>query len=67
MDKQSSERWIRVRHFGEQFNVSLHRHADPQPVYRQAYALGAGAYVKKPYTLETLGLAVKAELEKTDF
>lgn len=29
----------------------------------QAQALGAGAYVKKPYTLEKLGQAVKKELE----
>jgi DNA-binding NtrC family response regulator len=29
---------------------------------RQAHALGAGAYVKKPYTIEKLGLAVKNEL-----
>jgi CheY-like chemotaxis protein len=28
----------------------------------QAHALGAGGYVKKPYVLETLGLAVKKEL-----
>lgn len=27
-------------------------------------ALGAGAYVKKPYTIEELGLAIKAELSK---
>ncbi len=26
--------------------------------------LGAGQYVKKPYTMEKIGLAVKAELEK---
>ena len=31
---------------------------------RDAQKLGAGAYVKKPYTLEKIGLAVKAELEK---
>ncbi|MDP3286108.1 MAG: transporter substrate-binding domain-containing protein [Desulfobacterales bacterium] len=28
-------------------------------------ALGAGAYVKKPYVIEKLGLAVKKELDKT--
>ncbi len=27
--------------------------------------LGAGAYVKKPYTLEQIGLAVRSELDKT--
>jgi signal transduction histidine kinase len=31
---------------------------------REAQNLGAGAYVKKPYTLEKLGLAVRAELDK---
>ncbi len=31
---------------------------------KEARALGAGAYLKKPYMLETLGLAVKAELAR---
>jgi len=31
---------------------------------RRAHALGAGPYVKKPYVLETLGLAVKDELAR---
>ena len=30
----------------------------------QAQALGAGPYVKKPYTIEKIGLAVKSELDK---
>jgi len=29
---------------------------------RRAQGLGAGAYVKKPYTIEELGMAVKNEL-----
>ena len=29
-----------------------------------AQTLGAGRYVKKPYTMEKIGLAVKEELEK---
>jgi len=29
-----------------------------------AQALGAGKYIKKPYILEKIGLAVKEELEK---
>lgn len=33
----------------------------------KAQALGAGAYVKKPYVLETLGLAVRKELERGPF
>jgi signal transduction histidine kinase/ActR/RegA family two-component response regulator len=31
---------------------------------KEAQRLGAGAYVQKPYTLERIGLSVKAELEK---
>jgi CheY-like chemotaxis protein len=31
---------------------------------RQAQALGAGAYVRKPYLQEVLGLAVRKELDK---
>jgi PAS domain S-box-containing protein len=31
---------------------------------KEAQKLGAGSYVKKPYTLDSLGMAVKAELSK---
>jgi DNA-binding NtrC family response regulator len=31
---------------------------------KEAQRLGAGAYLKKPYTLEKIGIAVKTELEK---
>jgi CheY-like chemotaxis protein len=31
---------------------------------REAQKLGAGTYIRKPYTLEKIGLAVKAELKK---
>ena len=31
---------------------------------QEAQRLGAGQYVKKPYTLEKIGLAVRTELEK---
>ncbi|MBN1532254.1 MAG: response regulator, partial [Spirochaetes bacterium] len=31
---------------------------------REAMRLGAGAYVAKPYTMETLGVAVRRELER---
>jgi len=31
---------------------------------REAQRLGAGAYIKKPYVLERIGLAIRAELEK---
>jgi len=32
---------------------------------KEAQRLGAGAYIKKPYTLEKLGKAVRAELNHT--
>jgi YesN/AraC family two-component response regulator len=31
---------------------------------KEAQRLGAGKYIKKPYTLEKIGVAVKEELEK---
>jgi len=31
---------------------------------QEAQQLGAGAYIKKPYTIEAIGLAVKTELDK---
>jgi len=31
---------------------------------KEAQRLGAGAYVKKPFSLERIGLAVRAELDK---
>jgi len=31
---------------------------------KQAQKLGAGAYIRKPYTIEKIGIAIKAELEK---
>jgi two-component system cell cycle sensor histidine kinase/response regulator CckA len=31
---------------------------------KEAQRLGAGQYIKKPYTLEKIGLTVKTELEK---
>jgi two-component system cell cycle sensor histidine kinase/response regulator CckA len=30
----------------------------------KAHSLGAGAYVKKPYVLEKLGLAIKKQLDR---
>jgi CheY-like chemotaxis protein len=32
---------------------------------KQALQLGAGVYIRKPYTLETIGLAIKKELNKS--
>ena len=34
------------------------------PRVKEAIRLGAGAYVKKPYLIEKIGIAVKSELEK---
>jgi DNA-binding NarL/FixJ family response regulator len=31
---------------------------------KEARKIGAGAYVKKPYSLEEIGLTVRAELDK---
>jgi DNA-binding NtrC family response regulator len=31
---------------------------------REAIKLGAGAYIKKPYSIEEIGLAIRKELEK---
>ncbi len=31
---------------------------------KKAQSLGAGKYIKKPYTIEKIGVAVKDELEK---
>ena len=31
---------------------------------RQLQQLGAGAFVKKPYSLQTIGLAIKSELDR---
>jgi len=31
---------------------------------REAQRLGAGAYIKKPYAIEKIGTAVRAELDK---
>jgi two-component system cell cycle sensor histidine kinase/response regulator CckA len=31
---------------------------------KEAQKLGAGRYVRKPYTLQNIGIVVKAELEK---
>ena len=31
---------------------------------KEAQSLGAGSYVKKPYTIENIGLAIRAEFDK---
>ncbi len=32
---------------------------------KEAQKLGAGQYIRKPYVLETIGIAVKNEIEKS--
>ena len=32
---------------------------------REAQGLGAGKYIKKPYTMENLGMSVRMELDKS--
>ncbi len=34
---------------------------------KKIQAMGAGAYVKKPYTLESMGIALRTELDRKDF
>lgn len=43
--------------------IVVSRFAKTKEVDR-AQKLGAGKYIKKPYTMEKVGLAVKEELEK---
>ncbi len=33
---------------------------------KETLRLGAGCYIKKPYTIEKIGIAVKTELSKTE-
>lgn len=47
----------------EQKAIITSGYSDTERV-REAQRLGAGAYVKKPYTLEKIGLAVRAELDR---
>lgn len=62
MDGLDTYREIVKRHPGQKAIISS-GYSETQRV-REAQRLGAGAYVKKPYTLEKIGLAVRAELDK---
>jgi DNA-binding NtrC family response regulator len=44
--------------------ILISGYADSDRV-RQAQQLGAGAFIKKPYTMESIASAIKNELEKT--
>ncbi len=52
-----------VRHHPHQKAIITSGFAETARVH-QAQKLGAGAYVKKPYTIEALGAAIRSELSK---
>ncbi len=52
-----------IRHHPHQKAIITSGFAETGRV-RQAQKLGAGAYVKKPYTIEALGIAIRTELAK---
>ncbi|HLP61939.1 MAG TPA: ATP-binding protein, partial [Candidatus Deferrimicrobium sp.] len=62
MDGLDTYREITKRHPGQKAIISS-GYSETQRV-KEAQRLGAGAYVKKPYTLEKIGLAVRTELDK---
>ncbi|MCU0289832.1 MAG: ATP-binding protein [Acidobacteria bacterium] len=62
MDGLDTYREIIKRHPGQKAIISS-GYSETQRV-REAQRLGAGSYVKKPYTLEKIGLAVRSELDK---
>ncbi len=59
---ETYERILRVRPGQKAILVSGYSENDR---VQKALELGAGAYVKKPYTIESLGRAVRNELEKS--
>lgn len=60
MDGLDTYKAIIARHPGQKA-VVVSGYSDDDRI-REVRRLGAGAYVKKPYTLETIGLALKHEL-----
>jgi len=59
--RETYEKIIRIR--PHQKAIVLSGFAETDDV-KEAQKLGAGQYIKKPITLEKIGLAIKAELEK---
>ena len=53
-----------IRHHPHQKAIITSGFAETGRVH-QAQKLGAGAYVKKPYTIEALGVAIRNELAKS--
>ena len=62
MDGLDTYRGILERHPGQKAVIAS-GFSETERV-EEAQRLGAGAYVKKPYLMEKLGMAVKGELEK---
>jgi PAS domain S-box-containing protein len=58
---ETYERILQIRH--DQKAIIVSGFAMTERV-RKAQAIGAGSYVKKPYVMEKLGLAVKKELDR---
>jgi len=63
MDGLDTYKEILKRHPGQKA-IIVSGFSDDERV-REAQRLGAGEYVKKPYVIEDIGLALKNELEKT--
>ena len=53
---------IILRHPGQKAIIAS-GYAETERV-KQTLALGAGSYVKKPYMIDKIGLAVRSELDK---
>jgi hypothetical protein len=49
---------------GEGTTITIYLPTTPKNLPDETQRLGAGAYVKKPYTIEQVGLAVKNELSR---
>jgi len=54
-----------LKHHPCQKAVIVSGYAETERV-RQAQRLGAGPYVKKPYLIDRLGIAIRAELDRED-
>ena len=59
--RETYERIIEIRPNQKAIIISGFAESDE---VKEAQKLGVGKYIKKPFTLEKIGLAVKEELEK---
>jgi YesN/AraC family two-component response regulator len=60
IDGLETYRWIKKIHPNQKAIIAS-GYSDNERV-KEAQKLGVGAYIKKPYTLERIGIAVKEEL-----